>query len=61
MKDSSSGVQVEGELRSQLAAKTQEVQALSMQVEQLLVANDALGAENAARSERIGELEDVMS
>ncbi|KAL6762202.1 hypothetical protein V8C86DRAFT_2522262 [Haematococcus lacustris] len=54
-------VQVEGELRSQLAAKTQEVQALSMQVEQLLVANDALGAENAARSERIGELEDVMS
>lgn len=33
----------------------------SWQVEQLLTANDTLGCESAARSERIAELEEAMS
>jgi hypothetical protein len=37
------------------------VHSATLQVEQLLAANDALGAENVARSERIAHLEDVLA
>lgn len=52
---------MEALLRAQLSAATQEAGALGVQVEQLLGANDALGAENAARSEHIAALEGALS